>query len=84
MGYEQAVKGAQDGPLLGGSRHWVAGGPVGYKHGMRDEMRGRGQKSGVARAAQQPLGNGEPRDERSRLVMGSCKGERGIAGLRTN
>ena len=36
--------------------HLVAGGPVGYKHGMRDGMGARGQDKGVARAAQQPLG----------------------------
>ena len=34
--------GARNGPLMDedpvGSRHRVAGGPVGYKHGMRDRM----------------------------------------------
>ena len=37
--------------LWAGPRHRVAGGPVGNKHGMRDRMRGRGQKRDVARAA---------------------------------
>ena len=54
------MQGARNGPRINedlvGPRHWVAGGPVGYKHGMRDEMRARGQDRGVARAAQQPLG----------------------------
>ena len=41
-GGERPVLGAQNGPRMdedpGGPRHGVAGGPVGYKHGMRDGM----------------------------------------------
>ena len=41
-GREQPVLGAQNGPRMEedpvGPRHRVAGGPVGYKHGMRDGM----------------------------------------------
>ena len=41
-GGERAVLGARNGPRMDedpvGSRHGVAGGPVGYKHGMRDGM----------------------------------------------
>ena len=45
------MQGAQNGPRKDeepvGPRLWVAGGLAGYKHGMRDEMRGRDQeKSG--------------------------------------
>ena len=41
-GGERPVLGAQNGPRMDedpeGPRHRVAGGPVGYKHGMRDGM----------------------------------------------
>ena len=44
------MQGAQNGPGMDkapmGPRHWVAGGPMGYKHGMRDGM-GPGAKRGV-------------------------------------
>ena len=60
------MQGAQNGPRMDedplGPRHWVAGGPVGYKHGMRDEMSGQDKEKNVARAAPQPLENGKPRD----------------------
>ena len=42
-GGERPMLGAQNGPRMDedpvGLRHRVAGGPVGYKHGMRNEMR---------------------------------------------
>ena len=41
-GRERPVLGTRNGPLMNedpvGPRHRVAGGPVGYKHGMRDGM----------------------------------------------
>ena len=41
-GRERPVVGARNGPRMDqdpvGPRHRVAGGPVGYKHGMRDGM----------------------------------------------
>ena len=41
------MQGAQNGPRMDedvvGPRHWVAGGPVGYKHGIRDGTQGLGQ-----------------------------------------
>ena len=41
-GRERPVLGAQNGARMDedlvGRRHRVAGGPVGYKHGMRDRM----------------------------------------------
>ena len=55
---ERPVQGAQNGPWMDedpvGPRCWVAGAPMGYKHGMRDAKRGRHQEERVARAAQQP------------------------------
>ena len=40
------MQGAQNGPRMDenpvGPRHWVAGAPVGYKHGMRDKMGAQG------------------------------------------
>ena len=47
-------------------------------------MRGRGKESGAARAAQQPLGNGKPRDAGIGSVTQSGERQRDIAGLRTN
>ena len=82
------MQGARKGPRMDkdpvGSRHWVAGGPVGYKQVMRDGRGGRGQERGGARAAQQPLWDGAPRDAASGPLTGSGKGERDIAGSRTN
>ena len=53
------MQGAQNGPGMDqdpvGPRHRVAGAPLGYKHGKRDQMRSGGKGRGVARAAQQPL-----------------------------
>ena len=73
------MQGARNGPRMNenrvGPRHSVAGGPVGYKHGMRDGMGARGQDRGVARSAQQPLETGKPRDTWIRPVTGSDKGE---------
>ena len=51
-----------------GPRHRVAGGPLGYQHGMRDEIR----------AAQQPRGIDNPQDTGSRPVTGFSKGEQGM------
>ena len=76
------MQGAQNGPPSGGPRHWVAGGPVRHHHGMRDGMSGRGKERGVARAAQQPVGDGKPWEAGIGSVTG-CR-ERDIAGLRTN
>ena len=59
-----------------GPRHWVAGGPMGYKHKMRDGMGARGQDRGVPRAAQQPLGIGKAREEGIWPMTGCGKGER--------
>ena len=60
---ERFVQGAQNGPRMDedsvGPRCLVAGGPVGYKHGMRDAKRGRHQEERVARDAQQPRENGK-------------------------
>ena len=82
------MQGAQNSPRLDedpvGPRHRVAGSPVGYKHGMRDGMRGRGEERRVARAAQQPLGNGKPRDEGIGPPRGGGSGERDTAWLPTN
>ena len=79
------MQGAQNGPRMeedpAGPRHWVAGGPVGYKHGTRDGMSGWGKERGAARAAQQPFGNGKPRDAGMGPVTGCGKGERDITGL---
>ena len=68
-----------------GPRHWVAGGPIRYKHGMRDEKRGRDQEESVGRAAQQPQENGKTRDAGNGpcWMTGCGKGERNIAALRT-
>ena len=81
------MQGAQNGPQMNedpvGPRHWVAGGPVGYKHRMRDGMSGRGQERGPARAAQQPLGNGRPRHTGIGPPTGCGKGEGDVAELRT-
>ena len=69
-GRERPVQGARKCPGIDedpvGPRHWVAGGPVGYKHGMRDRKRGRDQEGSVARAAQQLQENGKTRDAGSR------------------
>ena len=74
------MQGALNGPRMDedpvGPRHWAAGGRVGYKHGMRDGMRARGQDRGVARAAQQPLEIGKPRYAKIGLLTGCGKGER--------
>ena len=51
-----------------GPRHGVAGGPVGYKHGMRDGM--------GAQARQQPHGIRKPRDAGIGPVTVCGKGER--------
>ena len=56
----ETVPGLDEDPV--GPHHWVASGLVGYKHGMRDGMRGQNQEKCVARAAPQPLENGKPRD----------------------
>ena len=64
------MQGAQKGPRMDedlvGPRQRVAGGPVGYEHGMRDGNRGRDREESVARAAQQPQENGKARDAGSR------------------
>ena len=77
--------GARNGPWMDedpvGPRHWVAGGPVGYKHGMRDGMGARGRDRGVARAAQQPLQIGKPRDAGNGPVTGCGEAERDNAGM---
>ena len=82
------MQGARNGPRMDedpvGPPHWVACGPVGYKHGMRDGMRGRDHEKSVARAAQQPLENGKPRDAGIGPVTGGGKGEGDIAEMRTN
>ena len=60
------MQGARNGPRMDedpvGPRHWVTGGPVGYKHGMRHGMRKRDREKSAAGAAPQPLENGKPRD----------------------
>ena len=60
------MQGARNGPRMDedpvGPHHWVAGGPLGYKHGMRDGMRGREEEKSVTRAATQALENGKRRD----------------------
>ena len=82
------MEGARNRPRMDedpvGPHDWVAGGPVGYKHGMRDGRGGRGRERGAPRAAQQLLGNGTPWDTARQLVTGSGKGERVMAGSRTN
>ena len=79
------MQGARNGPRMDedpvGPDHWVAGGPTGYKHGMRDGMGARGQDRGVARAAQQPLGIGKPRDAGMGPMTECGKGERDNAGI---
>ena len=74
------MQGARNSPRMDedpvGPHHWVAGGPVGYKHRMRDGMGARGQDRGVARAVQQPLGTGIPQDAGIGPVTGCDKGER--------
>ena len=49
---------AQNGPRIDenpvGPRHWVADGPVGYKQGMSNRMRGRDQEKSLTTAAPQP------------------------------
>ena len=74
------MQGARKGPRMNkdpvGPRHGVAGGPVGYKHGMRDGMGARGQDRGVARAAQQPPCNRETTGSGKGPVTGSGKEER--------
>ena len=83
------MQGARNGPRMDedcvGPRHWVAGGPVGYKHGMRHGKRGRGQEESVARAAQQPQEYGKTKGAGNGpcWVTGCGKGEQDIAGLRT-
>ena len=79
------MQGARNAPRMDedtmGPCHWVAGGPVGYKHGTRDGMRGRDKQKSVARAAQQPLEEGKPRDAGTGPLTGCGKGERDIAVL---
>ena len=57
------MQGARNGPQIDedpvGPRYWVAGGPMAYKHGMRDGMRGRDREKSVARAEREPLQNGK-------------------------
>ena len=69
-GRERPVQGAQNGPQMDedlvGPRHRVAGGPVGYKHGMRDGKRGRDREGSAGRAAQRPQKIGETRDAGNR------------------
>ena len=79
------MQGARNSPRMDedpvGPRHWVAGSPVGYKHGMRDAMGARGQDRAVARAAQQPLGIRKSRDAGIGPMTGCGKGERDNAGM---
>ena len=83
------MHGTRNGPRMDedpvGLRHWVACGPVGYKHGMRGGKRGRDQEDSVAKAAQQLLENGNTRDAGIGpcWVTGCGKGEWDFAGLRT-
>ena len=55
-------------------RHLVAGGLVGYKHGMRDGMGARCWDRGVAGATQRSLGIGKPRDAGIGPVRDVAKG----------
>ena len=70
------MQGAQKGPRTDedpvGPRHWVAGGPLGYKHGMRDGKRERDPEESVAKASQQPQESEKSRDAETgpRLVTG--------------
>ena len=65
--------GAQNGPRMDedpvGSRHRVAGGPMGYKHGMRDEMGLHNSPGDQAGAAAQGKSAG-----RERPVLGARNG----------
>ena len=74
------MQGAQNGPgideVLVGPRHWVAGGPVGHKHGMRHGIRGRGQERSGARAAPKPLEN---RNRAGDVMRQRGTGYRGVA-----
>ena len=74
------MQGARNNPRMNedpvGPRHWVAGGPVGYEHGMRDGMGVRSQDRSVARAAPQPLWTEKPRDALIGPVTGCDKEER--------
>ena len=55
------MQGAQNGPRMDedpvGPRDSVAGGPVGYEHGIRNGQRRQHQEESVARDAQQPKEN---------------------------
>ena len=74
------MRGARNGPWMDGDpvgpRHGLAGGLVGYKHGIRDGMGARGQDRGVARATQRPHGNGNPKDAGIGPVARCGEGER--------
>ena len=67
--------GARNGPRIDedlvGPRHGVAGGPVGYKHGMRDGMGLQDSPGELARAAAQGEGTGAGRE---RPVLGARNG----------
>ena len=67
--------GARNGPRMDedpvGPRHRVAGGPVGYKHGMRDGMGPQDSPGDWARAPAQGKGTGAGRE---RPVLGARNG----------
>ena len=74
-GGERPMLGAQNGPRMDedpvGPRHRVAGGPVGYKHGMRDGMGPHNSPGDYAGAAAQ-----RKRAGRERPVLGARNGPR--------
>ena len=63
---ERPVLGARNGPWMDedpvGPRHRVAGGPVGYKHGMRDGMGPHDSPRDLAGAAAQGKGTAAGRE----------------------
>ena len=76
------MQGAQNEPPSGGPRHGAAGGLVGYKHGMRDGMRGRGKEKGCGRGRttapweRETTGRGDGADDGMRQ---RGTGQRGVA-----
>ena len=56
------MQGAGNGPWMDedpvGPRHWVAGGPVGYKNGMRDRMGPQAKIRVWHRTHNNPVGSG--------------------------
>ena len=79
------MQGARNGPRMNedlvGPRHWVAGGPLGYKHGMRDEeVKGAGKGYGKGRTTAPLERETKPRKKGGRDRSDPCKERKTVPG----